>query len=72
MILTNTINSLTEDELSLLFFIGQKFFSWEINFSVIKALRVDIVIRLLDILKPQALEEKQDIFVKLKEKLLSQ
>jgi len=72
MILYSTLKSLTEEELSILFLITQKFFSWEINYKILTTLRVDIVSKIIDVLKPQALEEKQEIFDKLKEKILSQ
>jgi len=72
MIFSYTLNSLTEEEISILYLIGGKFLPFEPNFEVLKALRIPIVLKLIDILKPQALEEKQEIFNSLKEKLSAQ
>jgi hypothetical protein len=72
MIYSYTLNSLTEEEISILYLIGEKFLSFEPNFDVLKTLRIPVVLKLIDILKPQALEEKQEIFNSLKEKLSAQ
>jgi hypothetical protein len=72
MIFSYTLNSLTEEEISILYLIGGKFLPFEPNFEILKTLRIPIVLKILDVLKPQALEEKQEIFNSLKEKLSTQ
>jgi hypothetical protein len=72
MIYSYTLNSLTEEEISILYLIANKFLPFEPNFTTLKTLRIPVVLKLIDVLKPQALEEKQEIFDKLKEKLSAQ
>lgn len=75
MIYQSTINELEEAELSLLFLIADKFLSpFQIppKLQYVKMLRLDVVYRLLDILKPQAIEENKIVFDNLKNKLSSQ
>lgn len=72
MIYQSTLNTLTEDELSLLFLISNNFlapFNIDTNMHFIKMLRVNVVLKMLDVLKPQAKEENQVIFDSLKKKL---
>jgi hypothetical protein len=75
MILTHTLNNLTEEEISILFFIGDKLFSplgikFKINY--IKMFRIHVLIPIIDTLRSQALEEKHNIFDSLKEKISNQ
>ena len=72
MIYQSTINSLTEDELSILYFIADRFLSpfGTVRVDYVKMLRVDVVCKMLDVLKPQAIETNQNIFDSLKKKLL--
>lgn len=72
MIYQSTIDNLSEDELSILFLICQKFFdpiNLEAKINYVKMLRVNIILSIIDILKAQALEEKKEIFDSLKKKL---
>lgn len=72
MIYQSTINTLTEEELSILFLISNNFlvhFNIETNVHFVKMLRVDVVVRMIDVLKNQAKEECKEIFDSLKKKL---
>lgn len=72
MIYQSTIDTLTEEELSILYLISNNFlvqFNIETNIHFIKMLRVDVVSKMLDVLKNQALPECQEIFESLKKKL---
>ena len=72
MIYKSTIDILTEEELSLLFLISDKFLTplnIESNIHFVKMLKIDVVCRILDILKPQAQEQFYNIFDSLKKKL---
>jgi len=72
MIYQSTINSLTEDELSVLFFIFNYFFESigiEPRIEFIKMMKIDALQKIIDVLRPQALVEKQEIFDSLKKKL---
>ena len=72
MIYSHTLNDLTEEEISILYLIAGKVLTFEPNFDILKALRIPVILKILDVLKPQALEEKKEIFDKLKEKLSAQ
>lgn len=73
MITANTLQTLTEEEISILFFIVEKSMPWlQPNFNFIKLLRKDITLRIIDVLKRQAIPEKQSIFDTLKEKLAAE
>ena len=72
MIYSHTLHDLTEEEISVLYLIAGRVLSFEPNFNILKALRIPAVLKIIDVLKPQALEEKKDIFDKLKEKLSAQ
>jgi hypothetical protein len=72
MIYSHTLNDLSEEEISILYFIAGKVLTFEPNFDILKALRIPVILKILDVLKPQALEEKKEIFDKLKEKLSAQ
>jgi hypothetical protein len=72
MIYSHTLNDLSEEEISILYFIAGRVLSFEPNFNILKTLRIPAVLRIIDVLKPQALEEKKEIFDKLKEKLSAQ
>lgn len=72
MIYSHTLNDLTEEEISVLYFISERVLSFEPNFNILKALRIPAVLKIIDVLKPQALEDKREIFDKLKEKLSAQ
>ena len=71
MIYQSTINSLTEDEHAILYFIADRFLSTfgTVHVDYIKMLRIDVVCKILDVLKPQAIETNQTIFDSLKKKL---
>lgn len=72
MIYQSTINNLTEEELSILFLISNNFlvhFNIETNVHFVKMLRVDVVVKMIDVLKNQAKEECKEIFDSLKKKL---
>lgn len=72
MIYQSTIDTLTEDELSLLYLISNNFlvhFNIETNLHFIRMLRINVILKMLDVLKPQAKEENQPIFDSLKKKL---
>lgn len=72
MIYRSTINNLTEEELSILFLIADKFLSplnVDTTINFVKMLRVDIVCKIIDVLKSQAQEQYQNIFDTLKKKL---
>jgi len=73
MIYRSTLDTLTEDELSILFFIADRFLNpLDININFIKMLRLNVVIPMLDVLKPQAIEQNRYIFDSLKNKLHNQ
>ena len=75
MILSSTLNSLTEEELSILFYIGHQIFlpqNIDIKFDYLKMLRVHTIIPMIDFLKTQALEDKIIFFDSLKEKISNQ
>jgi len=72
MITSHTINSLTEDELSILFYICQRVLEpikIDACIDYVKMLRVDLTCRIIDTLHNQALDDKKEIFVSLKKKL---
>lgn len=72
MIFQSTIDTLTEDELSILFLISNNFLSslgLEPNIKFVKMLRKDVISKIIDILKPQALEQNRYIFESLQKKL---
>jgi hypothetical protein len=72
MIYTQTLNSLTEDEYSILFYICQRVLeplNIDARFEFIKMLRLDITCKIIDTLQKQALDDKQEIFTSLKKKL---
>jgi len=75
MIYQSTLNTLTEEELSILYFILNNFFAplgLEPKIDFLKMLRLSVVLPMLDILKPQALEINQIFFESLKNKLQAQ
>jgi len=73
MITTHTIKTLSEEEVSVLYFIIEQSMPWLTpNFNFIKLLRKDITFKILDTLKRQALPDKQNIFDTLKEKLAAE
>jgi len=75
MILSDTIRSLTEEELSILFFIGDKILSplgVDVKVEHLKMLKVHALVSILESLKLQALEEKTIFFDSLKEKISNQ
>jgi len=72
MIFNSTIASLTEDELSILFLICDKFLAplnIETKIDFIKMLKINVICNIIDILKPQAQEQYHEIFDSLKKKL---
>jgi hypothetical protein len=72
MIFSHTLQSLTEEEVSILYLICQRFLPFEPNHMTLKTLRIPIILKIIDVLKPQAHDEKQAIFDTLKEKLSAQ
>jgi len=75
MIYSHTLKELTEEELSVLFFICERFLACiglEIKYDYLKMLRLDVVLRMIDVLKAQALDDKKIIFDNLKNKLAQQ
>ena len=75
MIYSYTLNSLTEDELSILFYICELYFKpidIEIKFDFLKMLKKNTIIPIIERLKQQAREENKNIFDTLKEKLLQE
>lgn len=73
MIYEQTLRSLNDDELSILFLICEKMFepiSINAKFQYLKMLRLDVILKMIDVLQTQALEEKKEIFNSLKKKLL--
>jgi len=72
MIYSHTLQNLTEEEVSIIYLICQRFLPFEPNHMTLKTLRIPVVLKIIDTLKPQALEEKQSIFDSLKEKLSAQ
>jgi len=72
MIYNSTINTLSEEELSILFLISDKFLSplnIDTTIHFVKMLKIDVVCLIIDVLKPQAQEQFQNIFDSLKKKL---
>lgn len=72
MIFEQTLKTLTEEELSILFLICEKIFEpigISAKFDYVKMLRLDITLKIIDVLQSQALEEKKEIFSSLKKKL---
>jgi len=75
MIYSYTLNSLTEDELSILFFISVNYLKplgIEPKYDFLKMLKKHAVIPIIENLKQQAQEESKNIFDTLKEKLLQE
>lgn len=73
MIYEQTLRSLNEDELSILFFICEKMFepiNINAKFQYLKMLRLNVILKMIDVLQTQAYEEKKEIFNSLKKKLL--
>lgn len=72
MIYSQTLKTLDEDELSILFLICEKMFEpigLNATYHFLKMLRLDITLKIIDVLKNQALDEKKYIFDSLKKKL---
>ena len=72
MIYEQTLRSLDEEELSILFLICEKMFepiSIHATFHYLKMLRLNVILKMIDVLQAQALEEKKEVFVSLKKKL---
>jgi hypothetical protein len=72
MIYQSTLDTLTEDEMSILYLICNNFLARldiEMNYTFIRMLRVDVVLKMIDVLKLQAKEECREIFDSLKKKL---
>lgn len=72
MIYNSTIASLTEEELSILFLICDKFLAplnIETKIDFVRMLRVNVICNILDVLKPQSLEQFHEVFDSLKKKL---
>jgi len=72
MIYSHTLQGLTEEEVSILYLICQRFLPFEPNHTTLRTLRIPVVLKIIDVLKPQGLDEKQTIFDTLKEKLSAQ
>ena len=75
MIYSYTLNSLTEDELSILFYICELYFKpidIDIRYDFFKMLKKNTIIPIIERLKQQAQEENKNIFDTLKEKLLQE
>ena len=75
MIYSYTLNSLTEDELSILFFICDHYLKpigIDTKYDFLKMLKKHAVIPIIESLKQQAQEESKNIFDTLKEKLLQE
>lgn len=75
MIYEQTLRTLTEDELSILFLIVDKFLSplgVSPAFNYLKMLKLDTTNKIIDILQSQALPEKKETFTTLKNKLNQQ
>lgn len=72
MIFQDKIKELTEEELSILFLVSEKFLAplgYSTNINYVKMLNIGHTCKIIDVLKPQALSEKQEIFDNLKKKL---
>jgi len=72
MIYSWELDTLTDDEKSILFFIVQKSLEplgYEPNVRCISMLKRDLTLKIIDTLKKQAPEENHQIFDNLKEKL---
>jgi hypothetical protein len=75
MIYSQTLQTLTEDELSILFLICQKFFEplqIPATYNYVKMLKRDATLKIIDVLEKQATEENKFIFHSLKNKLNQQ
>jgi len=75
MIYGQTLRSLSEDEISILFLICDNLLSpcnVDVSFNYLKMLRLDVTCKIIDVLETQALEEKKEIFRSLKNKLTQQ
>lgn len=73
MIFSHTLDSLSEDEISILYFIAASTMPWlDIKRDFLKYLRKDIVFRIIEVLKKQALDEYKSIFDTLREKLAAE
>jgi hypothetical protein len=75
MIYSYTLNSLTEDELSILFYICDLYLKpigIDAKYDFLKMLKKNTVIPIIENLKQQAQEESKNIFDTLKEKLLQE
>jgi len=73
MIYEQTLRSLNDDELSILFLICEKMFepiNISAKFQYLKMLRLNVILKMIDVLQTQALDEKKEIFNSLKKKLL--
>lgn len=72
MIYEQTLRSLDEEELSILFLICEKMFEpikISATFQYLKMLRLNVILKMIDVLQTQALEEKKEVFNSLKKKL---
>ena len=73
MIFSHTLDTLSEDEISILYLITASSMPWlDVKRDYLKFLRKDIVYKIIDILKNQALDEYKNIFDSLKEKLAAE
>jgi len=75
MIHSETLKQLTEDELSILYYIfydSLKIENFNVQFRHIQMLRAGVLYKLLDKYRTQALETSHKIFDSLKEKLLQE
>jgi hypothetical protein len=73
MIFSHTLDALSEDEISILYFITASSMPWlDVKHDYLKLLRKDIVYKIIDVLKNQALDEYKNIFDSLKEKLAAE
>jgi hypothetical protein len=73
MIFSHTLDSLSEDEISILYFIVASTMPWlDTKRDFLKYLRKDIVFRIIEVLKKQALDEYKSIFDTLREKLAAE
>lgn len=73
MIFSHTLDTLNEDEISILYFITASSMPWlDVKRDYLKLLRKDVVYKIIGILKNQALDEYKNIFDSLKEKLAAE
>lgn len=75
MIYSQTLKSLTEDEISILFLICDKFLeplNISPSYNYLKMLNVNVTCRIIDILEAQAKEENKILFQSLKNKINQQ